>query len=563
MKLTVQGKGPVTLTDRDFNAEGGEGKIYVKGGVVYKVGHDYKDMPPEAKIRELQMLDHPDIIRPIDILLDDKNKPIGFTMPLAPNSTHMSRMFTTDFRNENGITPDIVLRLIERMRNAFSFVHSKGCLIVDANENNFLINEVGFDQAFFIDICSYQTPSFPATAIMANVEDYHANRRWSTNTDWYSFGVLACQLILGIHPFKGNHPKFKRNDFIARMKANVSIFNAEVTMPAVVRDMSLIPVHYKDWMIQVFEKGARIPFPDKAGKVGVVLIAVSVPIETGNFKIVVLESFPREVAQHIDYLGQIVTIFNDRSLVYNRITYPANKPYDGAVFTERMLRPYKVVHTPDTVSIEALDGAARLSTIAIAANAVTVIDNRIYAISDQALIELRVIEAQNDILAVSKQWPLLPGHTETYNGILAVNALGTPYLIIPSATGMCHFVKFPELAGYRLIAAKHENRVAVLVGQKGAQLDRFVVRFDKNYSTHVVQKEEDVATADINFAVLPNGICVHIPEDGRVEVFSNDPASTKARNIHDPKVTSKMRLGVSGTKIVFRSGSDLCSLTMR
>ena len=33
--LIVQGKGPITLHDKDYQCEGGEAKIYFKGGIAY------------------------------------------------------------------------------------------------------------------------------------------------------------------------------------------------------------------------------------------------------------------------------------------------------------------------------------------------------------------------------------------------------------------------------------------------------------------------------------------------------------------------------------------------
>ena len=47
-------KGDVTLTHRDYIAEGGEGAVFRKGGLAYKIYHDSSKMIPVAKIKELQ-----------------------------------------------------------------------------------------------------------------------------------------------------------------------------------------------------------------------------------------------------------------------------------------------------------------------------------------------------------------------------------------------------------------------------------------------------------------------------------------------------------------------------
>ena len=55
----------IDLTQDDFKFQGGEGAVYFQGGVVYKVCDPGKMIPIE-KIKELAILDHPQIIRPAE-----------------------------------------------------------------------------------------------------------------------------------------------------------------------------------------------------------------------------------------------------------------------------------------------------------------------------------------------------------------------------------------------------------------------------------------------------------------------------------------------------------------
>ena len=55
MKVVVSGK-IINLTDNDYLAQGGQGSIYIKNGIVYKIYHDIKNLIPESKITELQDL---------------------------------------------------------------------------------------------------------------------------------------------------------------------------------------------------------------------------------------------------------------------------------------------------------------------------------------------------------------------------------------------------------------------------------------------------------------------------------------------------------------------------
>jgi len=67
----------------------------------------------------------------------------------------------------------------------------------------------------FLDVDSYQTPSFHADALMESVRDpLIQNNKFTELSDWYSFGIVVFQMYIGIHPFKGRHPNFKKNEWL-------------------------------------------------------------------------------------------------------------------------------------------------------------------------------------------------------------------------------------------------------------------------------------------------------------------------------------------------------------
>jgi len=78
MEVMVRGKGKVKLDPSDFKA-GGEAKVWMIGDTVYKIYHEIKHMIPESKLMELQSLKSPNIVKPEYIILDKKDRPIGFT----------------------------------------------------------------------------------------------------------------------------------------------------------------------------------------------------------------------------------------------------------------------------------------------------------------------------------------------------------------------------------------------------------------------------------------------------------------------------------------------------
>lgn len=53
MKIYIKGGAEVSLTKADFVAEGGEGQVYARGPIGYKIYHDTSKAIPLGKIQEL------------------------------------------------------------------------------------------------------------------------------------------------------------------------------------------------------------------------------------------------------------------------------------------------------------------------------------------------------------------------------------------------------------------------------------------------------------------------------------------------------------------------------
>ncbi|HVK04368.1 MAG TPA: hypothetical protein VM490_12895, partial [Armatimonadaceae bacterium] len=259
MEVFVRGKNRVVLTQADFKSGGGEGNVYVKGATAYKVYHDPAGAIPPAKIQELESLTDPDVIRPLDPLVDARGRTVGYTMRAVPAGMPLIQTFSRAFRQREGLTPEKVAPLVAKLRGGVQHVHDQGVLIVDLNEMNFLVDP-GFDHVYFIDVDSYQTRSFKARVLMESVRDRHcAGRDWDEGTDWFSFGVVSFQMFTGIHPYRGAHPRVKTLD--ERMLANLSVLGPDVRVPAATLPFSVIPANYLSWYRAVFEQGARIAPP--------------------------------------------------------------------------------------------------------------------------------------------------------------------------------------------------------------------------------------------------------------------------------------------------------------
>ena len=167
MEIFVNGKA-VTLTQQNFVAKGGEGKIFQRGDTAYKIYEELTKMIPPAKIGELNVPD-PNVIKPIDLIMNRKKQNIGFTMEwLGDDNVALCKLFTSKFQKDNGIVNDQIIELVENIKKTTQTIHSNQCLIVDGNELNYLVKQ-DFVTPLFIDVNSWKTRSYPPTAIMPSM----------------------------------------------------------------------------------------------------------------------------------------------------------------------------------------------------------------------------------------------------------------------------------------------------------------------------------------------------------------------------------------------------------
>src|SRR5690349_20943476 len=89
----VPHKGYIRLGQSEFKAQGGEGAVYVKGSSAYKIYADPARCITQAKIDELSALIEPNIIRPLELMLDSRNRPVGYSMRSAGQTYSLCQLF--------------------------------------------------------------------------------------------------------------------------------------------------------------------------------------------------------------------------------------------------------------------------------------------------------------------------------------------------------------------------------------------------------------------------------------------------------------------------------------
>ncbi|MEZ4527352.1 MAG: hypothetical protein R2941_15645 [Desulfobacterales bacterium] len=559
MKYFIRGKKAVTLSQNDFIAKGGEGQIYGKGDTVFKIYTDRSKMIPEAKIMELQTLHLPNILKPEDLLLDEKNVPVGFTMKWVKETLPLCKLFTNDFRIRNGVTDDSAQELAENIKETIYSIHRGKCLMVDGNEFNYLVDKNDLVTPYFIDTDSWQTPGFPATAIMPSIRDWHC-KTFSQRSDWFSFAIIACQLFAGIHPFKGSHPNFKKNDLENRMKANVSIFNPQVKVPPTARDFGKIPSHYLAWFIDLFEKGKRTLPPALPGQIMVMPVQRKAVEHSGRFEIETIRKFGCDILRHRFHAGMRIIATNAHIFIDSRI-YPVPAGAD-VVFTQRKLIPVFARIENSFLKLETADGQT-LTFPDLQAEEIMVIGNTLYARHLGDLTEILLDDSgKKPIPCVRSVWNIMPYSAQVFEGMIYQNVLGKAWVVIPlPGKGSCIMKAVPELDDYRILDAKHDNGLCIFIGHRQNTYDQIILRFDGHYDQYDCRMEKDTDLHSANFVALEKGIAVSIHND-IMEIFSKQPHKKDVKRIADPDIDETMHLCKEGNSVMFFRADTLCSLRM-
>ena len=87
----------IQISNNDFMAEGGEGRLYADKSYVYKIYLDEQKVIPTDKMSELSRLDKPNIIKPVHSLYDSQHKRIGYSMARVNNPVPLARDLPVHF----------------------------------------------------------------------------------------------------------------------------------------------------------------------------------------------------------------------------------------------------------------------------------------------------------------------------------------------------------------------------------------------------------------------------------------------------------------------------------
>src|SRR5262249_10728327 len=105
---------------------------------------------------------------------------------------------------------------------------------------------------------------------------------------------------------------------------------------------------------------------------------------------------------------------------------------------------------------------------------------------------------------------VLKNATQLFDGVVFQNLLGAWHASFLPDRFTCYQARIKELDGYRIVDARCEKNVLIVIGERSGRYDRFTFRFRRQFDRYDVRSQRDVDDAGITFTVLDNGICLSV-----------------------------------------------------
>jgi hypothetical protein len=456
----------VTLRRGDFVAAGGEGSVYARDGIAYKIFASPASAPAPDKLAALASIDCDAVLAPLHVVRTSAGEPIGYAMPLVTDAVSLAQLTTRAYRQRVGFGDGDALALVAAMQRAIVRVHASGIVIVDLSPNNVLVRRRGFAPCF-IDTDSWQTPGHAATAVTLAIRDpLAAGPPFDPTVDWFAFAVVTFELLIGIHPFKGKHPDAHR--LSERMRAGISVFDPKVKVPRVCAPLDAIPADLRAWYRRVFESGDRSP-PPGIGHAPLPRSAPACAVDPGRLVITHVRDYdgPIRVASSIH---GVLVVATDTSIFADGIARPCPAPTEALGHAAG--RPIAIGRDAD--GRVTLDGQAT----PILADEIAGTRGQVFVRRGGDVLELLVhAPGGRPVASARLVASAMPRACALYPGVLLQSVLGATHATLLEGRA-CTQVRLPELDRLAIVDARHDGGVLIVVTCRDGAFDRFVFRFD-------------------------------------------------------------------------------------
>lgn len=557
LRVIIEGKGPVDLAPDALLGSGGEADVWRYRKWALKVYHDRSKVLSQGKFTELARLNIPGLICPQYRLLDASGKvPVGYAMALSQAKIPLVKLFSNAYHRREKLETSHLLKLLDHLREILKALHREGCLVVDLNEMNVLVHD-NHAQVALIDTDSYQTPGFPATALLPSVADPKVvNDQFSQGSDWFSFAVLAFQLFVGVHPYKGFHPKYKPNQWPLRMKDGVSLLHKDSVAPPGARDFKNIPNAYYRWFEEVFCGDIRSEPPTVMGKQAVVITKQTPPAQNAVFQLQRKATAQGNIVAAFSLLGGLYLVD-----VAGRVTcdgFPVAQGFKGRVWVCEADDGTAVlgVKTGDRCHFQDPDGN-EVGTVQ--ATSVFSHDGVILTAYEGQITRHEFVRSGQKILRRHRVVGNLGISAQVFDGCALKVVMGKAWLWLPQGNG-AFFRAVPQLDGFRILNGIAQGRLCALIAEKSGQYHRVVIALPQQH-TQLQLLQEEVPYHEPGMAILPNGVCALAGYDD-LRLFHGSDLQ-KERRFTQPPIRSADAVFAHDSGVHFFDGKQVMQLSIR
>jgi hypothetical protein len=123
----------------------------------------------------------------------------------------------------------------------------------------------------------------------------------------------------------------------------------------------------------------------------------------------------------------------------------------------------------------------------------------------------------------------MPHASALFCGVLVQSVLGATHATLLEAGG-CPQVRIAELDRRRVVDARHDGGVLVVLTSRAGRFDRWVFRFDRARRSYDHHRVRDVTPIGAVFVTTDRGTCALRSADG-VQVFSAAPGPWDVRRV--------------------------------
>lgn len=222
-----------TLYNSNFVNGGGFGEVFkLDDDLVVKL---YYDNPIKSTLREklLTLCAQKDtfnelIVSPLQMVRIEGQQPSqasGYIMKYIPDAKPCTFMKWKNSisQSEEDIFDYTVANLIHDLSLAISSLHENRVFVCDLKPENILISEL---RPYIIDFDSCSIPNYQGESftiqyldpiIRGNVPDaVGSNEEFSALSDWWALAVISFEMFLGVSPWSGIHPQFRKDPLTFR-----------------------------------------------------------------------------------------------------------------------------------------------------------------------------------------------------------------------------------------------------------------------------------------------------------------------------------------------------------